>query len=309
VTTFDISNQISNAQNFIDNLDNNQDYTPLCYAVAQGADLFDAEGLPDFDKIFLVSFTDGFDNYSDRLWNTPDDVSDKARDKLAEKAGLTSYAIGLGETLIASNMQKLLSGEGSYITATSSSLDDVFQNIARSVISSAKNYTLVGNFPVTDETHPKYYELTVTASSSQDGSGNSLSDVLICKLVGEQFSIETPGSYATFTSPTTVGVDANDKMHVELNNLTSTYYGSTYFIQNVTVKTRMSDGQYYPDNESGQASSDISKKIAVVLVLDCSTSLSLSETREPLPPEQDAFLAMKIAANNFIDTLISTDAE
>ncbi|GHT03594.1 hypothetical protein AGMMS49525_08930 [Bacteroidia bacterium] len=69
VSTFPISNDLDAAKSFILSKNNDVDRTALCYAVSKSVTLFNADNLPAFDKIFVVSFTDGIDNGSSSLYS------------------------------------------------------------------------------------------------------------------------------------------------------------------------------------------------------------------------------------------------
>jgi len=290
---FPLSNNLGQAKSFISNRKNDVDSTALCYAVSESIKLFDAPGLPALDNKFIVTFTDGDDNYSSALYN---DVPygreyDKARTDLLSKSGIKSYAIGFGTSLRENDLMKLVVNGGEYRNATNTTnLNQVFQDIANSVLASSKNVVLItqkGNYT---ETNPKYFKITVSASQTANGTID-YSSIVICKLAGKQFSIITPSDYITFDAPVT-GTESGTKINIPLNNLKYTSGGKECYIRNIKVEISTSqDSGYRVDVEDSSASSDITKKIGVVIVLDCTTSLG------------SAFGPMKTSANNFIETL------
>jgi hypothetical protein len=294
LSTFELSNNLGEAKKFINTKKNDVDRTALCYAVSEAALLFNASGLPTLDNIFVISFTDGVDNGSSSLYSgvAQGQVYDQANSDLLAVSGLKSYAIGFGSSLNQTNMQKLVVNGGEYRTASYAyDLDQVFQDIADNVLASSKNVVLSTNDGSYTESYPKYFKITVTAAPTAN-SYYTYSDTVTCKLVGYNFTIVTSGSNITFDVPVT-GTVAGSKVVIPLNNLKYTSGGSEYYIQDVSVKISFTDtNDYYEDVEDSSASSDISRKIGVVLVLDCSTSLG------------ESFSSVKSSANNFIDTLM-----
>lgn len=291
---FALSNNLGGAKSFINSKNNDVDSTALCYAVSKATTFFNSSDLPTLDNIFVVSFTDGVDNYSSNLYSGVGwgEVYDKAKTDLQGIYGLKSYAIGFGSSLNETNMRKLVVNGGEYRTASYAyDLNQVFQDIANSVLAASKNIVLETNNGTFTESSPKYFRITVEASSSV-GSYYTSSSTVKCKLVGNTFTIIQPSTYVTFDAPVSGTVNGR-KMHIPLNNLKYTSGGSEYYIRNVNVEISASENSgYYQDVEDTSASSDITKKIGVVLVLDCSTSLG------------DAFVSVKSSANNFIDTLM-----
>jgi hypothetical protein len=77
---------------------------------------------------------------------------------------------------------------------------------------------------------------------------------------------------------------------VPLNNLRYVRNGAEYIINDIGVEAKTT-GDWYTDTEDKVEQSSVQKKIAVVLVLDCSTSLG------------GDFVVLQNAANNFIDIL------
>jgi uncharacterized protein YegL len=295
---FAVTNNFTSVKNFINKLQNNQDYTSLCYAVEKSVPMFEASGLPVFDKCFTVSFTDGRDNNSANLWDfkehiTVTDVYGKAHTALQAKAGLRSYAIGLGSQISASEMQQLVVNGGEYKAATSSSLSDMFAAVANSVLATSKNLALKTRYSPT----AKQFRLTVNAS--QTSGGSTATDQIICEIEPQSdnvfvMTIVTPGTYTTFDAPVNVTVVNPDSpsrtFEVPLNNLRYVRNGTEYIIEDITVEAKTTS-DWYTDTEDKVEESSVQKKIAVVLVLDCSSSLG------------DDFYTLKSAANNFIDIL------
>ena len=57
-----ITSDVEAVKNFINEQTNDKDATAFAYSVSKGNQLFDAEALPAFDKIFMLNFSDGTDN-------------------------------------------------------------------------------------------------------------------------------------------------------------------------------------------------------------------------------------------------------
>jgi hypothetical protein len=295
---FAVTNNLTSVKNFINSLQNNQDYTSLCYAIEKSTPMFAASGLPAFDKTFVVSFTDGRDNNSANLWDfnehiTVTDVYGKARTALSSKEGLRSYAIGLGSQISATEMQQLVVNGGEYKAATSSSLNAMFASVANSVLASSKNLVLKTRYSPT----AKQFKLTVRAS--QTSGGSAVTDQIICKIEpqgnnGFAMTIVTPGAYTTFDAPVNVTIvnptSPSRTFEVPLNNLKYIRSNTEYIVGNITVEAKTTS-DWYTDTEDKVEESSVQKKIAVVLVLDCSSSLG------------DDFYTLKTSANNFIDIL------
>ncbi len=299
VNQLPITTDIESAKSFITSQTNNQDFTAFAYSVSKGNQLFDAEGLPKFDKIFMLNFSDGTDNYSNMLYGMEGRmvgsayVYDTARYDISQRAGLNSYAIGFGDDLgFGEKMRKVVRGSGEYRNAeTSDDLQSTFTEIAQSIIASAKNVVLTTNPGFYSETMGyKYFRFTFTAE-------NGLQDTIYAKMDGTPFmgftlSITKAGKYASFDTPVQGSYDeeGTGKVLLPLNNLK--------FVSGDKDLQFTFDPYYSPDNtlfytdvEEASTEESISKRIAVVLVLDCSKSMG------------DAFVPMKEAAIDFIESL------
>jgi len=305
VKTLDIINKQGTVKTFIDNAKNDVDATALCYAVSKAVTLFDKNGIPSFDHRFIVTFTDGADNRSSSLYVaegksvTQAGVYDQAQADLATKSGLKSYAIGFtgNEAINGTNMRKLVQG-GSYDEASASSLSQVFNNIADSVLSSSKNVILKTNSGLFTEAEPKYFRLTITASSSLSSGSSAYTDTVRGKLIYNMgqtgavpvFTVTTPGTNTTFDNPINGTVNSG-KILLPLNNLKYIRSGTEYFITKIKVEVSDNGTTFREDTEDSSTEEDINKTIGVVLVIDCSTSLG------------SAFSSVKTQAKRFIDTL------
>ena len=297
-----ITNNLEAAKTFIDLRDNNQDFTAFAYAVSKGNLLFDAEDLPEFDKIFMLNFSDGTDNYSNSKWGTEgrrvgaNYVYDTARYDLLQRAGLNSYALGFGEAEgdFREKMQKVVMGSGSYEPASSAKdLQPTFEKIANAMIASAQNVTLLTMPGFYDEEMGyKYFRFTFTATNE----AKFLRDTIYARLEGENatgytLSITQEGKYARFDAPVEGNLDTKtNKVIMPLNNLKFIVDEDDIPFE-FGVEVSFDAENYYADVEDASTAEAVGKRLAVVLVLDCSTSMG------------DAFKPMKDAAIKFIETL------
>jgi len=290
-----ITSNIDMVKAFINQQTNEMNQTAFAYAVSEGNKLFENEALPRFDKIFMLNFTDGFDNWSNRIWNDESRfvgqlVYDTAQYDLSKNANLNSYAIAFGDDkAYRSSLEKVVKGSGGYYkAATSNDLQTTFNEIAKSMIASAKNVVLQTNSNYYDD-DPQYFQLTFEAVGGY-------TDTIYASLTGtpsDGFTLvidSVVNGYASFDSPA-YGVEDPEtlKANIPLNNMKFVKDGKDLqFTYEVKVRKF---GNYEVDIEDGSVSEVISKRIAVVLVLDCSSSMG------------NAFEPMKAAAIDFVETM------
>ena len=293
-----ITSDMEAVKAFINEQTNDKDFTAFAYSVSQGNKQFDAAGLPEFDNIFMLNFSDGTDNYSNMKWGEEGRIVnnnfayDTARYDLSSRVGLNSYAIGFGakEADFREKMKKIVMGSGSYYAAASSSdLQPTFNEIAKSMLASAKNVLLKTN-PGYYVGFYKYFRLSFVA---EDGSTDHIyAQMDGTPTTGYTLSIsKTDNGYAYFDAPAKGVVDdETGKVHIPLNNLKFVKDGKDLQYK-FTIEVSFDGESYYEDVEEASTAEEISKRIAVVLVLDCSTSMG------------DAFAPMKAAAVDFIKTM------
>ena len=293
-----ITSDMEAVKNFINEQTNTHNQTGFAYAVSKGNKMFDAAELPEFDKIFMLNFTDGFDNYSNRLWGDEgrqvgDTVYEVARADLRKRIGLNSYAMAFGDDREYRNsVQMLIMGSGAYYKAEKSEdLQPTFNEIAKSMLASAKNVVLQTNAEYNDETNPKRFQFIFTAIGG-------FTDTIYASMTGTPTNgynlqiTKISNGMAYFDSPSYGEEDINTgKVNIPLNNMKFVKDGEELqFSYEVKIMKRDGSG-YAPDVEDGSTSEQVAKRIAVVLVLDCSTSMG------------DAFAPMKAAAIEFIKTM------
>ena len=292
-----ITSDMEAVKAFINEQTNDKDFTAFAYSVSQGNKQFDAAGLPEFDNIFMLNFSDGTDNYSNMKWGEegrnvpPSFVYDTARYDLLQRTGLNSYAIGFGKDVgFGEKMKKVVTGSGGYYNAKSSNdLQSTFNEIAKSMLASAKNVLLKTN-PGYYSGYYKYFRFKFTAEGGY-------TDVIYAQMDGTPTTGYTltiskiENGYAYFDAPAKGVVDdETGKVHIPLNNLKFVKDGKELQYK-YTIEVSFDGELYYEDVEEASTAEEISKRIAVVLVLDCSTSMG------------DAFAPMKAAAIEFIKTM------
>ena len=297
VRQMSISSDMEAVKTFINAQNNDKDFTAFAYSVSKGNLQFDAADLPKFDNIFMLNFSDGTDNYSNMKWGeegrmvAPNLVYDTARYDLLQRSGLNSYAIGFGNDVgFGEKMKKVVTGYGGYYNAKSANdLQPTFNEIAKSMLASAKNVLLKTN-PGYYSGYYKYFRFTFTAEGGY-------SDVIYAQMdglpsTGYTLSIsKIENGYAYFDAPAKGIVDdETGKVHIPLNNLKFVKDGKELQYK-FTIEVSFDGELYYEDVEEASTAEEISKRIAVVLVLDCSTSMG------------DAFEPMKAAAIEFIKTM------
>lgn len=298
-----ITSDMEAVKAFINEQTNDKDFTAFAYSVSQGNKQFDAAGLPEFDNIFMLNFSDGTDNYSNMKWGEegrnvpPSFVYDTARYDLLQRAGLNSYAIGFGNDVgFGEKMKKVVTGSGGYYNAKSSNdLQSTFNEIAKSMLASAKNVLLKTN-PGYYSGYYKYFRFKFTAEGGY-------TDVIYAQMDGTPttgYTLEISkidNGYAYFDAPAKGVVDdETGKVHIPLNNLKFVKDGKELQYK-YTIEVSFDGELYYEDVEEASTADEISKRIAVVLVLDCSTSMG------------DAFAPMKAAAIDFIKTMEKMEIE
>lgn len=196
VNQFPITNDLDAAKFFINAQVNDGDFTAFAYSVSKGNLMFDAVDLPEFDKIFMLNFSDGTDNNSNRMWGEEGRmvgsayVYDTAHYDLSLRMGLNSYAIGFGYDVgFGEKMGKVVFGSGEYYHASSTSqLQPTFNEIANSIIASSKNVMI--------ETNPSSYDADlyyedVEESSTAEAVSKKIAVVLVLDCsssMGESFT-------------------------------------------------------------------------------------------------------------------------
>lgn len=292
-----ITSDIEMVKTFINEQNNDKDATAFAYAVSKGNLLLDNESLPVLDNIFMLSFSDGTDNYSQMKWGEegrimpPNAVYDTARYDLMQRAGLNSYAMAFGDdSKFGNQMKKIVLGSGGYYNAKASSdLQYTFNEIAYSMLSSAKNLLIKTN-PGYYLGFYKYFRLTFTSETGYVDTIYTQMDGI--PSTGYTLTINrVANNYASFDAPAHGDInEESGKVHISLNKMKFVKDGEELQYK-VDIAVSFDGEYYYEDVEEASTSEEINKRIAVVLVLDCSTSMG------------EAFDPMKSAAVDFIETL------
>ena len=293
-----ITSDIDAVKTFINKQTNDKDFTSFAYSVSKGNQMFDAETLPTFDKIFMLNFSDGTDNYSNMKWGEEGrvvaqrNVYDTAQYDLQQRIGLNSYALGFGNDVgFGENMKKVVLGSGSYFNATSANeLQTTFNEIAQSMLASAKNVLLKTNPGYYIGGECKYFRFTFIAEGGYTDTIYAQMDGY--PAIGYTLSIsKVSKNYAYFDAPAKGTVDEESgKVQIPLNNLKFVKAGQE-LQYNFAIEVSFDGELYYEDVEEASTAEKVDKRIAVVLVLDCSSSMG------------NAFEPMKAAAIEFIKTM------
>ena len=298
VRQMSITSDVDAVKAFINEQTNDKDFTSFAYSVSKGNQMFDAETLPTFDKIFMLNFSDGTDNYSNMKWGEEGrmvaqrNVYDTAQYDLQQRVGLNSYALGFGNDVgFGTNMKKVVMGSGSYFNVTSANeLQSTFNEIAQSMLASSKNVLLKTNPGYYIGGECKYFRFTFTAEGGYTDTIYAQMDGY--PAIGYTLSIsKVAKNYAYFDAPAKGIVDEETgKVQIPLNNLKFVKDGEELQYK-FAIEVSFDGELYYEDVEEASTAEEIDKRIAVVLVLDCSSSMG------------DAFAPMKAAAVNFIETM------
>lgn len=311
VTITPVTDDMTVVKNSINGLTNEPDATALCYGITKGLDqLTTADRKQDFDMTYMVVFTDGFDNYSSNYFPGvyQDQVVDYTRDILnnAVVSGkpVRVYTLGLsGKGTLKDDELRDLAVNGSYRRATSSTLNNTFQEIANAVMSTAKNVEIVTNAVPISTANPKYVQVTVSATA-----GRTTSHFLIeGQLTNEDG--QTPRFTINYVTPGITFDDAGGTVHgtvvtrngikkavLPLSNMAIAPLNGTdaYTVQKIVVKIKYKPADnYVEDVEDTKTEDAIAKNVGIILVLDCSQSLG-----------QD-FVPMKNYAKEFVNTIMT----
>ena len=260
-----ITSDVAVVKTFINEQTNDKDQTSIAYAASRGNQLFEANDLPKFDKVYMLNFTDGFDNFSSRLWRdsigrvvNKDYVYDTARYDLLQHAGLNSYALAFGEEAIKVEDQtkKLVLGTGKYYEAANASqLQPTFNEIAKSMLASAQNAVLQTNAEYYFASAPKKFQLIFTTKEGY-------TDIVYASLTGTPsagYKLEidrVANQYVSFDSPAYGKEDiATHKANIPLNNMKFIKDGEELqFKYQINILTR--DGSLYAEDVEDASSSE-----------------------------------------------------
>lgn len=187
-----ITNNITNIKQFIDGLTNESNQTAMAYGMKKGVELLKSfttlnenEKTISFDKVYMLTFTDGNDNYSSYFLQIPqaDVITQTAtylqdpENKVSGKS-VSSYTVGFEDKegqLNRTNLETLAVNGGNYTHVTSSyDLESIFKNIANTIVDSSINFSIItsnGNYTLEN---PKYLQVKVYYKSlPSDYFGNS----------------------------------------------------------------------------------------------------------------------------------------
>jgi hypothetical protein len=291
---------------FIDGL-STANNTGLYYAMREGVSYFDKGGFPDdVSDVYMVTFTDGLDNVSgalagvDSKEEVKSDVVNLFETKQINGKKIKSYTIGIGGSDLSGSdlqemqneLEELSSGDGYSVFPTNFyELGSAFSDIATEILQLNVERTLTCNMPAEDDgTIVRWtFDGTYSAATSThyiEGEVNKENGVY--SIINLHY----------------VGVDASNEVSVSgvLDGVASVKFTFNdfeicpYDESIIKFYRQRSDYTWQLDSESGSGSivnervEDTS--IAVMLVLDCSSSLG------------NNFSSMKTSAKEFIDAMI-----
>lgn len=307
-----ISNNITQTNNAIDKLENKADQTALCYGISEGInELSRFNSTQQLDQAFIVAFTDGYDNYSGKYFPAvgQGDIINHTQSLLknASISGkpIKTYTIGLaGAGSLRENDLIALAVNGQYQSATSNTLQNTFQSIAKSLISTASDVSILTSNTSISTSNPKYLRITFYTYTDQTYNGVMTPYTIYAQFTNANgtaptFKVTSPKvSYINFVGDNGAviqGTVQGSKYAVPLANLSITSPSNStqnLFIKDIEVANKFGTGGIYDvDIEDSKAQKAIAKNVAVVLVLDCSSSLG------------NDFAPMKKYSKEFIETL------
>jgi hypothetical protein len=302
VTPFLLSADLSKAKDFISKQKNLVNSTALCYAVTEAIKMFGT--VPgDYDHKFIVTFTDGDDNCStdkEAYASVPVHYGQEyvyASRELQRRGDIEAWAIGYinenGLMTRENELRTLISPDGEYVrVGPNDNLGEAFQKIARGLKISAKDVVLLTNPGNFTKDNPKYFRITLFP---EQADGRKLPEASMdCVLIGKTFSFISAGMSRNIRVDTASieAERAGNKMRIPLKKLKYYIDGKDENITEIKVQIHTSrERDWREDIEDSTVVEDSGKKVAVMIVLDCTTSLG------------SKFGEVKEAAKKFIDVL------
>ncbi|MDR2734820.1 MAG: hypothetical protein LBC99_09340 [Spirochaetota bacterium] len=297
-----LSDDLSAAKRFIDARSNvREDFTALCAAVSRGVDEFKAFSRK-LDDYFIVTFTDGDDNYSGPVYSpeiAQGRVYDRAVNDLRTEIGgnkILAYAIGAGPAIRRlDDLQRLVSKPLStyYVNAGSGAeLQVKFAGIAQSIKNTMRNVTLMVNNVLWTDQDARYFKITINNDAT-----------VICRWANNVLTRLPGGSNRLQFEPGMSRLSSRQgKRLIPLNKVR--------YINEAGADQKFNDSQFAvevseypnkgfrPDTEEAGFSEEQTNLTGVMIILDCTSSLdSLGAS---------TFNQMKVAAKDFIDVLAAT---
>ncbi len=297
VSTIPITNNIVQINTFIDKLENETDATAMCYGISEGIEMLkQLDNKQDIDEAYIVVFTDGFDNYSANYFENvyQPDVIDKTKE-LLEKSTVNNnpikcYTIGLeGNGVLKDSELEKLAVNGEYKKADPNTLSATFNDIANSLIANSTNFSFMTNAVPISELNPKLVQIEVNVSTNTESpyyntdtfyingefyNPDGKSPVFKASRVDDGLAFN--GSDGNKIEGDIEKYNGINKVLIPLKNLTFTPSNSNekYYINEVNVRIKWNTSEnWVEDVEDSRIIESIAKNIAVVLTLDCSSSL------------------------------------
>ncbi|MDE6688849.1 MAG: DUF1566 domain-containing protein [Prevotella sp.] len=294
--------------NFIDALNGDNNGTALYYAVDQAISTLQGQSYPaDLSSVYIVTFTDGIDNYSREKYEkgkylTADACGDDVKSRLTTEkvAGIDikSYAVGLvhddvNTTLFEGTLNRIASSV--YKHDNMSVVEAKFKEIARNIIevNRSQNITvsIAGGLDEGERIRftfdlykecPK--EAVLTSKLYIEATYQSLPEYKLTNITVEGLALEGTEVVGTMNAKGLVDftfnevVTANKKLIVVSKTLE--WWGAPW----------QKDKEFNPDVDT--KTEITSHPVAIILVLDCTKSLGTK------------FKEMQTSAKSFIATLL-----
>ena len=303
----------SQFQTFINSL-TSKAATGLYYAVDNGLNMLQSATLPnDLTNVAIVTFTDGLDNVSIDLntnYNSRDAYRDALRNRISttkiKNLNINAYSIGIrgGDVqdidAFRAGLDALASTGNRYEVSSMAEVNNTFRTIANSLYNESQTQSVKLRITsgyddgtkirftfdsVTDAANSNLY---IEGTYKRNSSNRSLENVVyqgLSSSSGTTVSGSLSGVYATFTFQ---NVSTSSGGNVNTQNTQQWEY--------VTSQSRWQKNSEF--GQTGDTETIVDRKSAVImLVLDCTTSLDAGGA--------NGFSQMKVAANNFIDVLMS----
>ncbi|MDE6722289.1 MAG: hypothetical protein K2J84_09125 [Bacteroidaceae bacterium] len=301
---------------FIDAFSSDNNGTALYYAVDQAISTLQSKPYPaDLNKAYIVTFTDGFDNYSRQKYEfgkyptaaaCGDDVKLRLVNDKVSGIGIMGYAVGLeidevSDAEFEASLDRIASSSSTrYVNGQMSAVEAKFKDIARNITEVNKTQSItVSIAPGADEKGrirftfdlPKECPINAVSTSNLyiEGTFQSLSEISfkLTNITAKGLTLE--GTEVDGTMNAEGLVDFTFK-EVATNN--KKLIDATKALEWTGASDWKKDKEFNKEGDDAKTEV-IYHSAAIILVLDCTTSLG-----------EENFKAMQTSAKSFIATLL-----
>ena len=303
VTNVGLTTDLRAVRDFVNKQRNDTEHadgTALCAAVSRAVEELTKFDKAELDDAFIITFTDGDDNFSSAVYKRASpiyqhDVYKTAENDLKPKigkkpheVGIEAYAIGYGaeiqrKTELERLVTKGIDGKPNYFEATNKSqLSANFNEIEERIEISIKHIMLEVQEVLWTDAKPRYFKISIGDES------------VICKWANNVLTIPNK------LTPANTGLKENPNLqffNTPEANIPSTRPGKILIpltrVKYIDPKTKKEkdfkwtdlkvevaerllppgDPAWRVDREEGAPMLNVSKNIAVIIVLDCTSSL------------------------------------